>query len=250
MNKPFIMQAPRVNRPPAPKNLYRTNPKHICGLVLQRQCSPVLFLLLLSILLVARLGSSVGSEAHDVAVTNVTAWPNLTLPSYVRVNVTVENQGTGYETFNVTVHADNLTVTSATVTDLAPGSNKTLKFRCDLFPFRAEIFPSPPWQLDKPMVVNVTIWAEASMVAGEVDTADNVYFNGTISIIWWVYDLNGDGRINILDIFILAGAFGQDHGFHPLWDFNRDGKVDIREIAYVAKFFRRVYCEPSNLDDP
>lgn len=100
------------------------------------------------------------------------------------------------------------------------------------------------------MVVNVTIWAEASMVAGEVDTADNVYVNGTISMIWWVLDLNGDGRINILDIFILAGAFGQDHGFHPFWDFNRDGKVDIREIAYVAKFFGWVYCEPSNLDDP
>jgi hypothetical protein len=60
---------------------------------MQRECSPVLLLL---ILLVAHLGSSAGSEVHDVAVTHITVWPNLTLPSYVRVDVTVENQGTSY----------------------------------------------------------------------------------------------------------------------------------------------------------
>jgi hypothetical protein len=207
------------------------------------------FLLLLLIPLVARLGSGVGSEVHDVAVTHVTAWPNLTLPSYVYVNVTVENQGTSYETFNATVHAGNITATSAIVADLAPESNKTLKLKCDLFPFRAEIFPPPPWPLREPMIVNVTIWAEASVVAGEIDTADNVYINGTISIIWWVLDLNGDGRINILDIAIMAKEFGAPHP--PLWlDINGDGKLDILEIAMVAKAFGQVYFEPPNLDDP
>jgi hypothetical protein len=209
----------------------------------------ILVLLLLAALSAYSLRSIVGSEVHDVAVTHVTAWPNLTLPAYVYANVTVENQGTGYETFNVTVHADNLTVTSATVTDLAPGSNKTLKFRCDLFPFRAEIFPPPPWPLRDSMVVNVTIWAEASVVAGEVDNADNVYVNGTVTIIWWVLDLNGDGRINILDIAIMAKDFGAPHP--PLWlDLNGDGKLDILEIAMVAKAFGQVYFEPPNLDDP
>jgi uncharacterized cupredoxin-like copper-binding protein len=249
MNKPFIMQTPRVNRsPPAPKNLYRTNPKHIYGLVLQRQRSPVLFLLLLSILLVARLGSSVGSEVHDVAVTHVTAWPSLTLPSYVHVNVTVENQGTSSETFNVTLHADNLTVTTVNVVDLAPGSNKTFTLKCDLFPLKTEIFPPPPWSLTHPMVVNVTIWAEASAVPGEVDTADNAYADGKISLIWWIVDVNGDGRINILDICILALSM---RGFLWPWlDFNQDGVLDIREIITAAVFFGRIYCEPSNLDDP
>ena len=207
-------------------------------------------MLLLLILLSSHvLKSSRSSEVHDVAVTHVMAWPNLTLPSYVRVNVTVENQGTSYETFNVTVHADNLTVTSATVADLAPGSSKTLKLKCDLFPFRAEIFPPPPWPLREPVVVNVTIWAEASVVAGEIDTADNVYINGTISIIWWVLDLNGDGRINILDIAIMAKEFGAPHP--PLWlDINGDGKLDILEIAMVAKAFGQVYFKPPNRDDP
>jgi len=207
---------------------------------MQRECSPVLLLL---ILLVARLGSSAGSEVHDVAVTHVTVWPNLTLPSYVRVNVTVENQGTSYETFNVTIHADNLTATSAPVADLASELNKTLKFTCDLFPFRAEIFPPPPWPLDAPMIVNVTIWVGAGVVAGEVNTANNVHVDGTVSIIWWVLDLNGDGRINIVDIAIMAKSFGAPHP--PLWlDLDRDGTVSILEIAMIAKAFGQVYFEP------
>jgi len=237
----------------APKNLYDTNPRRYLGLVLRGKYSAALFLLLLLIPLVARLGNSVDSEVHDVTVTQVVAWPNLTLPSYVYVNVTVENQGTSYETFNVTLHADNLTVTSATVADLAPGSKETLKFRCDLFPFRADIF-----QLElrerhswKPfMVVNVTMWAEASVVAGEVDTADNVYINGTISIIWCTTDLNGDGRIDIVDIAIIARAFGDDGGWHPLWDFDHNGKVDILDLAMEAKDFGKVYFELPDLDDP
>jgi hypothetical protein len=185
------------------------------------------------------------SEVHDVAVVYITVWPSLTLPSYVNVNVTVENQGTGYETFNVTLHADNLTVTSTTVIDLAPRSNETLKLKCDLFPYRAVIFP-PPWSLDGPMVANVSVWAEASTVAGEADALDNVCVGGAVRITWWCVDLNGDGRINILDLAIMAKAFGNG-GFRPLWlDIDGDGQITIREIAYVARAFGRVYFAPPN----
>ena len=221
------------------------------GLVLRAKhfLAPLLFLLLIT--LAVPLGSGVAdAEVHDVAVTQVDAWPALTLPSYVYVNVTVENQGTSYETFDVTVHADNLTVTSAIVDDLAPGSNRTLTIRCDLFPFRADIF-----QLELPerhsrgtMFANVMMWAEASVVAGEIDTADNVYTDGTVNIIWRASDLNGDGTIDIVDIAIIATSFGQDYGFHPLWDFNRDGIFDIVDIVYVALDFGLVYFEPPSPD--
>jgi hypothetical protein len=209
---------------------------------------PAVFLLSLLIPLVACSGSSLDSEVHDVAVNYVMAWPSLTLPSHVHVNVTVENQGTSSETFNVTLHADNLTVTTVNVVDLAPGSNKTLTLKCDLFPLKTEIFPPPPWSLTHPMVVNVTVWAEASAVPGEVDTADNAYADGKISLIWWRIDVNGDGRINILDICILA--LSMRGGWRPWYDFNQDGILDIREIMTAAVHFGRIYCEPSNLDDP
>lgn len=56
-------------------------------------------------------------------------------------------------------------------------------------------------------------------------------------------DINEDGTVNILDIGIVAAAFGSDYrlceDIHPRWnsraDLNRDQKVDIRDIAAVAK---------------
>ena len=185
------------------------------------------------------------SEVHDVAITSVTVWPGLTLPSYVNVNVTVENQSTGYETFNVTLRADNLTVASTRVIDLPPGSNETLKLKCDLFPHRAMIFP-PPWILDVPMIANVSVVAEASAVAGEMDTDDNVCVGGAASITWWCVDLNGDGRINIVDLAIMAKALGD--GVHPLLDIDGDGKITLIEMALVARAFGRVYFVPSDLN--
>jgi hypothetical protein len=233
-----------------PKNLYHTNRKYKYGLDLNARHSPVPVLVLLLILPVVCLGNSSDSDVHDVVVTSVTAWPNLTLPSYVSVNVTVENEGTVPETFNVTVHADSLTVTSATVIDLTPASNSTLKLRCDLFPLRSMIFPPLPWKdRQEPMIVNVSIRAEASEVAGETNTTNNVHVGGTISLIWWFIDVNGDGRINIIDLAIMAKFFG----YQPvviLLDFDGDGKLDILDIAYIAKYFRTVYFEPSNPDDP
>jgi hypothetical protein len=211
---------------------------------------PVLVLLL--ILPIVCLGNSSDSDAHDMAVTSVTAWPDLTLPSYVYVNVTVENEGTVSETFNVTVHTDNLTVTSTTVSDLAPGSDETVKLRCDLFPFRDTIFPSQSWsERRQPWIVNVSVWAEASVLDGETNTTNNVQVGGTISLIWWFIDYNGDGRINIIDIAIVARAFVGVLDY-PIWrvDFNGDGVVSILDIAFPARAHGEVYFGPSSLDDP
>lgn len=194
--------------------------------------------------------TSVGSEVRDVAVINVAAWPNLTLPSYVRVNVTVENQGNVSETFNVIVHADNLIVTSATVIEMAPGSNETLKLICDLFPFREVIFPRSLWSFgSQPMIVNVTVLVEASVVAGEVNTTNNVRVGGLVSLIWWFTDLNGDGRTNIIDIAMMAKRLGGG----VIWarfDLNGNGMIDMLDLAYVGHEYGKVYYEPSKLDDP
>lgn len=204
--------------------------------------------------LTVNLGDGLGSEVHDVAITYAIAWPSLTLPSYVHVNVTVENQGNVSETFNVTVHADNLTVASATVIEMAPGSNETLKLTCDLFPFREVIFPRLLWTPQMPMIVNVTVWAEATGTVGEANTTDNVLVGGQVTLIWWWTDLNGDGRINIIDIAIMAKKFGGDGGWHPCWDLwpplDGDGLLNILDLAYVGKDYGRVYYEPADLDDP
>ncbi|HXX87926.1 MAG TPA: dockerin type I domain-containing protein [Candidatus Acidoferrum sp.] len=55
-----------------------------------------------------------------------------------------------------------------------------------------------------------------------------------------IYDLNHDGKINIIDISIVAKAFGTSPGmpgWNPIADVNGDGKVDIKDISLVAKHF-------------
>ncbi len=47
-------------------------------------------------------------------------------------------------------------------------------------------------------------------------------------------DLNGDGKVDILDALALARK--ADHGdADPRWDVNRDGRVDALDVDYVAR---------------
>lgn len=180
-----------------------------------------------------------GVEVHDIAVSNVAAWPTFVLPSMVvYINVTVENQGTSSENFSLTAYAENLTIQTVTV-DLAPGASENLTFEWQTMSYpeyMVMVFP-PPWPPDEPMLENVTIWAEADVVAGEVDTSDNVYFDGTVTIIWMPPDVDGNGIINIFDIMWLIRAYGSelgDPGYNTLLDFNQDGKIDIYDIVISA----------------
>jgi len=53
-------------------------------------------------------------------------------------------------------------------------------------------------------------------------------------------DLNGDGKVDIKDIAIVAKAYGSypgDPNWNPVADVNGDGKVDIKDIAAVAKHY-------------
>jgi peptide/nickel transport system substrate-binding protein len=56
-------------------------------------------------------------------------------------------------------------------------------------------------------------------------------------------DINYDGQVNIIDITIVARAFGSEFGppMHPRWQFradvNNDREINIIDVAYVAKYF-------------
>lgn len=58
------------------------------------------------------------------------------------------------------------------------------------------------------------------------------------------YDLNGDGKIDIKDISIVARAFGTRPGdpyWNPIADINGDGKVDIKDVSAVAKHYGETF---------
>jgi hypothetical protein len=185
------------------------------------------------------------SDVHDVAVTGITVFPFGVLYPWLTVsaNVTVENQGTVEESFNVTLYAGNLTIQTLTVSNLAPGLSTILTFEWEIFPIRIMIFP-PPWDPWRIMRKCLNLTAEVSVVDGEVDTSDNVYVDGVINVVWMVPDVNYDGKVDMKDLAIMAKAFGSSPG-NPRWnpdlDFNQDGKIDMRDISPTARAFGRGY---------
>ncbi len=107
------------------------------------------------------------APVHDVAVIDVSASPTTVLPGQmVDITVLAENQGTESETFTITTHA-NATLIDSRIVALTPLSTTT------------EIFT---WNTTGALGVYL-IWANASVVGDEVDTADNtLQFDGAVAV--------------------------------------------------------------------
>jgi hypothetical protein len=96
--------------------------------------------------------------SHDVAVTNVEAFPTMTLSgNLVDINVTVQDVGAYDEVFNVTVYAGSQTVGMQTVS-LSSGSSMSVMFT---------------WDTTDDEKGDYTIAASASVVQAEVNVANN-----------------------------------------------------------------------------
>jgi len=75
----------------------------------------------------------------------------------------------------------------------------------------------------------------------------------TIMVTGLVGDLNGDGKVDIKDIAIVAKAYGSYPGYpnwNPIADLNGDGKVDIKDVAIVAKQFGKTLSSMSLFIQP
>lgn len=173
---------------------------------------------------------SVTSVLRDVAVTNLVANKNVVCQGYpARISVTVENQGSMTETFDVTVNLLGFAqIGLMNVALLAPSEVRTVTFT---------------WDTTGVVKGNYTLQAVAAPVPGEVDIADNVFVDGWI-MVSWVGDLNGDGVVDIFDIVIVALAFGStfsgDPNWNPVADINGDGIIDIFDIVIVALHFGEI----------
>jgi len=182
------------------------------------------------------------SDVHDIAIVDFVVFPGQGTTVYPRIpitaNVTVENQGTTDESCNVTLYFGNVTIDNVNVTNLQAGSRTNVTFEWSTYPFRLGIWPAPWLYPRKPMHKNVTMKAEAHAVPGEIDTVDNVYIDGVIDAVWMVPDVNGDGKIDMRDIGAVARYFG---GWDIYADFNSDGIVDMRDIGVSARVFGSHY---------
>jgi len=49
-------------------------------------------------------------------------------------------------------------------------------------------------------------------------------------------DVNDDGKVNIVDVSVAAGAFGKqigDEGFNSAADVNGDGHINILDLVFI-----------------
>jgi len=80
------------------------------------------------------------------------------------------------------------------------------------------------------------IWAEADVVPEETDTDDNTNANGSVTV-KHPGDVNGDGKVDYIDLFALADAYGstpEDDNWNPDCDFDGDGKVDSDDLFILS----------------
>jgi thermitase len=172
----------------------------------------------------------------DVAVTDVALYKSVVAQGYsMRINVTVANQGSFTETFNVTVYANETSVQTKVVT-LASGSFTSITFTWNTTGF------------DKG---NYTIWAYAWPFQGETDTADNTLFDGIVYV-GVPCDVSGptqgvpDGICNMRDIGYICAHFGTTPT-SPNWNPNcdvtgptpkiPDNTVNMRDIGEACRNF-------------
>jgi len=94
---------------------------------------------------------------------------------------------------------------------------------------------------------NYTISAYAWPVPGEIETGDNTYVDGWV-IVAMVGDVTGpaglpDGKVDIRDIAAIAKLFGKkcdDPEYVANYDINDDCKLDIKDVANAARRFGQV----------
>ena len=160
---------------------------------------------------------------HDISITNVETYKTVTIQNVTTsINVTVQNEGTFEETFNVTLYCDSSEIGAQTAI-LSSWHSTVLTFEW-----------TTPTELG-----DYTIRAEAGVVENETDVEDNSLVFGIIKISI-LGDIDGNGKVNILDVAMAAVAFGSklgDDNWNPNADMDENKTINIIDIAQVAVQF-------------
>jgi len=173
---------------------------------------------------------------RDIAVTGIVLSTNSTyVGRIIEVNVTLSNFGDIIESFNVSLYYDDTIINTTLVENMSPYTNTIITFYWDT----ATVEPCKYY--------NIT--AKADVLTGETNTTNNIYTCGEVKI-KMLGDVNGDDKIDMIDIGVAARAFGTypeyqpnpsspGHRWNPEADINDDKSIDFRDIGLIARRFGR-----------
>jgi hypothetical protein len=165
---------------------------------------------------------------RDVAILNVNVTSSNTVypGRIVTIEVIAMNRGNmTTEAFHVTLYYNSTPIETKPVL-LGPWSNTTLIFHWDT----SGLAPCS----------NFTIWAEASLVPYEINTENNVFYDGWVKI-KYLGDVNGDGRVDVYDACILLACYGTREGdpnYEPEADMApRWGIIDLYDAVTLLAHY-------------
>ncbi len=167
-------------------------------------------------------------KRNDISLLDVAVHPDKTYRGRnVNVTINVKNQGELVEDFNLTVYLCNNTIHTRFVQGLRPSEEVVL-----LFEWNATVVPGL-W----------IIWATCTTAHYDMNITSNTFINDqTILVVKLLGDVNGNGKVDIHDISLVAMAFGTSPGKNR-WDseadINGDNKINIRDVAITSKNFGR-----------
>jgi len=169
------------------------------------------------------------AASHDVAATGISPLNTIIGQGYSgKINVTVANQGDFAETFNVTVYANQTIIAPFVSVTLISGDMKTLMFI---------------WNTTSFGKGNYTMSVYAGPVLGDMNTTNNTFYDGVVKVTI-PGDLNGDFKVSLSDLAILAKAYGSAPGdakWNPNADINGNGAVSLSDLSIMAKYYGQHY---------
>jgi hypothetical protein len=168
---------------------------------------------------------------HAVAVTNVVTskagckpMPVVGKGYNVTANVTVQNEGSFWETFNVSLYANTTLVATAKVTNLSPGVHVSLVLL---------------WNTAGFAYGNYSITAKAAIPSNETNTANDVGAGGMIKVSI-PGDVDGDQNVTILDVVRITSIYYFTRGmpkFSPNCDIDGHGKITILDVVICTSHY-------------
>ena len=168
--------------------------------------------------------ATVTVNIHDIALTSVTPSKTVVGQGYsLDTNVTAADLGSYLETFNVTVYANTTAIASQSVT-LSGGNSAMLAFS---------------WNTTGVAIGNYIISANATPVPGETNTTNNNCTGGLLAVSI-SGDINGDFKVSLVDVVILAQAYGSkpdSADWNPNADIDDTGIVGLSDLAVLAAHY-------------
>ncbi len=176
------------------------------------------------------------SGAPDLAV--VSLGPSKTVVGQglnMSITVTVQNHGTATATWNVTVNA-NSTVVDRKTAPVSAGAVQTLTFT---------------WNTSGYSKGRYQMSAHATTAFNETDTADNNLIDGWITVAL-TGDVAGqgtfpntlpDGKVDIKDLAAMAKCYGAVYPnpqYVANYDLDGNGKIEIKDLALAAKNYGKI----------